>query len=162
MKSKFNSWPLIVIESRTDKVIKINLFARNIGPVPEFYNSISPPVWTVAPIVLWRYPLSQLGVGGTGRSSSARLATFISGSSYHELNIRRNYTLFDLRDDLKAILLKCGSQKKMCTLFISELHILQVSVCNWQGWEKRCTFKITWKCKKKRCFLAFFAIFARS
>ncbi|KAL5256854.1 hypothetical protein ACHWQZ_G011949 [Mnemiopsis leidyi] len=67
----------------------------------------------------------QLGVGGTGRSASARLATFICGSSYHELNIRRNYTLFDLRDDLKAILLKCGSQKKMCTLFISELHILQ-------------------------------------
>ena len=128
MKIKFNSWPLIVIESRIDQVIKINLLTRNLGPVPKFYNSIPFLVWNLVPIVLWRYLLPQLGVGGTGRSSSARLATFISGSSYHELNIRRNYTLFDLRDDLKAILLKCGSQKKMCTLFISELHILQVSV----------------------------------
>ena len=69
----------------------------------------------------------QLGVGGTGRSASARLAAFIAGSMYHQLNIRRNYTLADLRDDLKAILLKCGSQKKTCTLFINELHILQVT-----------------------------------
>ena len=70
----------------------------------------------------------QLGVGGTGRSCSARLASFISGASYHELNIRRNYSTFDLRDDLKAVLLKCGSQKKKSTIFISELNLIQVHV----------------------------------
>ena len=46
-----------------------------------------------------------IGVGGSGRQSAAKLATFIQDYECFQLEITRTYSLNDFKDDMKKLLL---------------------------------------------------------
>ena len=53
-----------------------------------------------------------LGVGGSGRQSLARLATFVMGYGLRQIEVIKNYSMKNWREDIKDILLNAGVQNK--------------------------------------------------
>jgi dynein heavy chain len=49
-----------------------------------------------------------LGVGGSGRQSLARMASFISGYKISQIEVIKNYSMRNWREDIKAVLLQAG------------------------------------------------------
>ena len=48
------------------------------------------------------------GIGGSGRQSVTRLAAFMSDFELFNIEISKNYSVSDWRDDLKYLLRKAG------------------------------------------------------
>ena len=65
-----------------------------------------------------------LGVGGSGRQSMSRLATYISGFVLVGVEIVKGYTLTDWRDDLKRILMQAGVKDTPTTFLFSDVQII--------------------------------------
>ena len=62
-----------------------------------------------------RQPLGNallLGVGGSGRQSLARLATYISQYKQYQIEVIKGYSMRDWRDNLKTVLMIGGVQGK--------------------------------------------------
>ena len=49
-----------------------------------------------------------LGVGGSGRQSMTKLATYVTGFQLAVVEIVKGYTMNDWREDLKRILMQAG------------------------------------------------------
>lgn len=69
-----------------------------------------------------RQPLGNallLGVGGSGRQSLARLATYISNYKCYQIEVGKGYSMKDWRENLKTVLMQGGVQAKQTTfLFV--------------------------------------------
>ncbi len=65
-----------------------------------------------------------LGVGGSGRQSLARLATFMAGFSMVTLEISKGYGKVEWREDLKKLLLKAGVDKKPTVFLFTDTQIV--------------------------------------
>jgi dynein heavy chain, axonemal len=65
-----------------------------------------------------------LGVGGSGRQSMTKLATYISGFSLFQVEIVKGYTMTDWREDLKKCLMQAGVKGKMTTFLFSDVQII--------------------------------------
>jgi len=60
-----------------------------------------------------------VGVGGSGRQSLTRLATFINDMDLFQIEISKNYTVADWREDLRDVLRKAGvGNKQMVFLLV--------------------------------------------
>ncbi|XP_059098400.1 dynein axonemal heavy chain 7-like [Tigriopus californicus] len=59
-----------------------------------------------------------VGVGGSGRQSLARLAAYVAGHEFHEVEMSKDYDLPDWRLDLKAILKKVTKSVCHHVLFV--------------------------------------------
>jgi dynein heavy chain len=64
-----------------------------------------------------------IGVGGSGRQSAAKLATFMADYDLFQIEISKNYTTVEWRDDLKKLLIKAGSEGKPTTFLFSDNQI---------------------------------------
>ena len=64
-----------------------------------------------------------IGVGGSGRQSACKLATFIADYDLFQIEIAKNYTMTEWRDDLKRLLLKAGADGKPTTFLFSDNQI---------------------------------------
>lgn len=64
-----------------------------------------------------------IGVGGSGRQSAAKLATFMADYDLFQIEISKNYTTVEWRDDLKRLLIKAGSEGKPTTFLFSDNQI---------------------------------------
>ncbi|XP_041823134.1 dynein heavy chain 3, axonemal [Melanotaenia boesemani] len=63
--------------------------------------------------------LLLVGIGGSGRQSATKLGTFINGSVLFQIELTKNYSMSDWRDDLKQMMLKAGIEgKSLVFLFI--------------------------------------------
>jgi dynein heavy chain len=49
-----------------------------------------------------------LGVGGSGRQSLARMATFLTNYKIFQIEVVKNYTMRSWRDDIKKVLMYAG------------------------------------------------------
>jgi dynein heavy chain len=74
-----------------------------------------------------RQPLGNallLGVGGSGRQSLARLATFISGYKSFQIEVIKGYSMRDWRENLKTVLMIGGVQAKPTSFLFVDTQII--------------------------------------
>ena len=64
-----------------------------------------------------------VGVGGSGRQSVGRLASFIAGFDVKQIEISKNYTLVEWREDLKEVLRSAGCGAKPFVFLFSDTQI---------------------------------------
>ena len=50
------------------------------------------------------------GIGGSGRQSAAKLASFIADYELFQIEITKNYTFNDWRDDIRRMMRKAGEE----------------------------------------------------
>ena len=65
-----------------------------------------------------------LGVGGSGRQSMTKLATYIMGFQLSVVEIVKGYTMNDWREDLKRILMLAGVKNVQTTFLFSDVQII--------------------------------------
>ena len=53
--------------------------------------------------------LNMTGIGGSGRQSVTKLATFMADYELYMIEITKNYTNVDWRDDVKKVCVTCYS-----------------------------------------------------
>ena len=66
-----------------------------------------------------------LGVGGSGRQSLAKVATFIMGYSLRQIEVIKNYSMKNWREDVKDILLTAGVQNKPLSFLFVDTQIIK-------------------------------------
>lgn len=65
-----------------------------------------------------------LGVGGSGRQSLAKLASFIMGYQVSQIEVIKNYGMKNWREDIKNILLLAGVENKAVTFLFVDTQII--------------------------------------
>jgi dynein heavy chain len=53
-----------------------------------------------------------IGIGGSGRQSSAKLAGYMAGYDIAQIEISKNYGKNEWRDDIKRVFMKAGAEGK--------------------------------------------------
>lgn len=64
-----------------------------------------------------------IGIAGSGRRTVAKLAGFISGMDLHQVEISRDYTVNEWREDLKTLLRRAGTEGKPFVFLLSDIQI---------------------------------------
>jgi len=65
-----------------------------------------------------------LGVGGSGRQSLSRLASFMSEYDIFQIDVVKGYGMTEFKDDLKTCLMKCGNDQKSTTFLFADTQIV--------------------------------------
>lgn len=65
-----------------------------------------------------------LGVGGSGRQSMTKLATYVSGYHLMMVEIVKGYSMLDWREDVKKCLMQAGVKDKPTTFLFSDVQII--------------------------------------
>jgi len=68
-----------------------------------------------------------LGVGGSGRSSLTRLASFVSEYKLCMVQVHKNYTVVDWHEDLKNMLLDAGLKEQPTVFLFNDTQIINES-----------------------------------
>jgi len=74
-----------------------------------------------------RQPLGNaflLGVGGSGRQSLSRLATFISNYKAYSIEVIKGYSMKDWRENLKTVLLQGGIKQQQTSFIFVDTQII--------------------------------------
>jgi dynein heavy chain len=65
-----------------------------------------------------------VGVGGTGKRTSARATSMIANCEIAEPKVTNRYTRIEFRDDLKELYMKCGVEGTGVSFLIADEHII--------------------------------------
>ncbi|TNM97969.1 hypothetical protein fugu_014215 [Takifugu bimaculatus] len=67
--------------------------------------------------------LLLVGIGGSGRQSAAKLATFITDYTLFHIELTKNYSMADWREDLKTLMTKSGVEGKSMVFLFTDSQI---------------------------------------
>ena len=65
----------------------------------------------------------MVGVGGSGRQSASKLATFMADYEIFQIEISKTYSTLEWREDLKRLLLMAGAEGKRTVFLFSDSQI---------------------------------------
>lgn len=65
-----------------------------------------------------------IGVGGSGKQSLTRLAAFITGLDIFQTQLRKGFTMIDLRADLAALFMKTGVKNSYCCYLMTDSQVI--------------------------------------
>jgi dynein heavy chain len=65
-----------------------------------------------------------LGVGGSGRQSLSRLASFMSEFDVFQIEVIKGYGMNEFKDDLKTCLMRCGNELKVQVFLFTDTQIV--------------------------------------
>ena len=68
-----------------------------------------------------------VGVGGSGRKSLARLASFMSGSAIQSIEVTSSYGMIEWREDIKSLLMTAGLGKRPLCFMLDDTQVVQES-----------------------------------
>lgn len=68
-----------------------------------------------------------VGVGGSGKQSLAKLASYCSGHSLFQITISKSYSMTNFMDDLRAMYKSCGASGTKMTFLFTEADIKEES-----------------------------------
>ncbi|XP_057306686.1 dynein axonemal heavy chain 6-like [Hydractinia symbiolongicarpus] len=71
--------------------------------------------------------LLLLGIGGTGKTSAIKLASYMEFCEFFQPTVTTNYTFSDFKDDLRKVMLKAGLQNMKVVFFINDRNIVKES-----------------------------------
>ncbi len=66
-----------------------------------------------------------LGVGGSGRQSSARLASAVNQVEVFQIEVAKGYGRNEFKEDIKTCLMKCGVEGKVVSFLFCDTQIVQ-------------------------------------
>ena len=66
-----------------------------------------------------------VGVGGSGKQSLTRLASFAAGAEVFEITLSRGYDENSFREDLKILYQKLGIENKKIVFLFTDGHVAQ-------------------------------------
>eukprot|EP00811_Abedinium_folium_P035742 NODE_850_length_2734_cov_2.148830.p1 GENE.NODE_850_length_2734_cov_2.148830~~NODE_850_length_2734_cov_2.148830.p1 ORF type:complete len:719 (-),score=245.98 NODE_850_length_2734_cov_2.148830:576-2732(-) len=69
-----------------------------------------------------------LGVGGSGRQSLSRLASFISEYFIYQIEVMKGYGMNEFKEDLRQCLMKCGNELRITTFLFADTQIVKESM----------------------------------
>ena len=78
------------------------------------------------------------GIGGSGRQSAARLAAFMSDFELFQIEITKNYTSLEWREDLRKMIRRAGVEG-VSTVFLFGDHQIKVRLCGIKNKEQSLT-----------------------
>ena len=64
-----------------------------------------------------------VGIGGSGRQSLTKLATFIANYELFQIEVNKSYSMQDWKNDLKKVLKRAGADNKKVVFLFSDLQI---------------------------------------
>uniref|UniRef100_A0A8C0TTX9 Dynein axonemal heavy chain 3 n=1 Tax=Canis lupus familiaris TaxID=9615 RepID=A0A8C0TTX9_CANLF len=67
--------------------------------------------------------LLLVGIGGSGRQSASKLSTFMNSYELYQIEITKNYSSYDWREDLKKIMLQVGVATKRTVFLFTDNQI---------------------------------------
>jgi dynein heavy chain len=65
-----------------------------------------------------------LGVGGSGRQSLSKLATFMSNFRLYQIEVIKGYSMSNWRDNLKFCLMQAGVEAKVTSFLFVDTQII--------------------------------------
>ena len=65
-----------------------------------------------------------LGVGGSGRQSLSRLATYISNYKIYQIEVVKGYNMTNWRDNMKTCLMQAGVEGKPTVFLFCDTQII--------------------------------------
>ena len=69
-----------------------------------------------------------VGLDGTGKASTAQLASHVSGCELYRLTLTRGYGQADFRDDLKKVFRLAGVQDQNTVFLLTDSDIVKVRI----------------------------------
>lgn len=67
----------------------------------------------------------MIGVGGSGKQSLTRLAAFISGLDVFQTQLRKGFTIADLKLDLATLYMKTGVKNATCCYLMTDSQVAE-------------------------------------
>ncbi|XP_077196785.1 dynein axonemal heavy chain 14 isoform X2 [Paroedura picta] len=115
---------LLVLEEHYNKMQKI--YSENTSIV--FFKEVIHHVTRTARIFRQEGGhMTMIGLDGSGKSTCASLACYLSSCSLFKLSIFRNYSHINFRDDLKKVYKQAGLEGTRTVLLINDSDIIQES-----------------------------------